>query len=122
MITSSFKVAPFDESMPENQGGKLRKTTWPSCKSDLYQCISYYMAQNLSKLVRIYRVAILSFSVSYQAKFYCFSLDGDGKLETIAASHKCYVFNRPHFDRCHFPFRPQIENPNGRNVDCSSHN
>ena len=89
-----------------------------------------YMAENLSTLVRIHPAAILSFSVSYQAKFCCGSLDGDGKLEVITASqpasHKSHVFNRPHFsphsDRRHFPVRPQIENPKGRNVDCSSHN
>ena len=69
-------------------GGKLRKITWPSCNPDLYQCVSYmlYMAENLSTLVRIHPAAILSFSVSYQAKFCCGSLDGDGKLEVITAS------------------------------------
>ena len=43
-----------------------------------------YMAENLSTLVRIHPAAILSFSVSYQAKFCCGSLDGDGKLEVIS--------------------------------------
>ena len=45
-----------------------------------------YIAENLSTLVRIHPAAILSFSVSYQAKFCCGSLDGDGKLEAITAS------------------------------------
>ena len=104
-------------------GGKLGTITWPSCNPDLYQCVSYiYMVENLSKLVRIHRGAIHSSSVSYQAKICCGRLDGDGKLEAITANQKCHVFNRPHFDRRHFPLRPQIENPNSKNVDYSSHN
>ena len=50
------------------------------------QFISYYMAENLPKLVRIHRAAILSFSVSCQAKLCCGSLVRDGKLETIKAT------------------------------------
>ena len=80
---SSSKVALFDERMPENQGDWRETNHVTPIYINVYHT---YMAENLSKLVRIHPAAILSFSVSYQAKFYCGSLDGNGKLEAITAS------------------------------------